>query len=64
MNAWTAVDAWLQTRDADTFIDDAVLGALPAHEADSLLEEFDIVPNRESRRTLFLLMDSALTNGR
>lgn len=63
-NAWTQVDAWLHTAEADWFIDEAVLGGLPEYEADEVLVDFDIIPHRESRRTLALLVNAAISDGR
>lgn len=57
---WNYVADWLKTPEADWFVDDAVMGSLPVHEADALLAEFDIVANVESRRTLALLIDDAI----
>lgn len=57
-NQWTRVADWLKTEDANWFVDEATSGTLPAYEADSLLMDFDICVNVESRRTLALLVST------
>jgi hypothetical protein len=63
-NRWTAVRHWLHTNDADWFIDAAVLGGLPKHEAEDLLQDFDIAATPEALSKLGREIDAALQDGR
>lgn len=60
---WTRLQAWLRTSDAGSFMDDAVMGCLPAYEAGELLEDYGLEDTAENRRRLGRELDAALTAG-
>jgi hypothetical protein len=55
---------WLRTSDADGFVDSAVLGDLPAYEADEVLADHGMESTRENRNWLRAEIDAALAEGR
>jgi hypothetical protein len=60
---WKPVCEWLRTKDAEYFVDAAVLGSLPAWEAEELLIDHDIAVSPASLRRLGLEIDAAIQEG-
>lgn len=60
---WDNVRAWLRTRDADRFVDEAVLGGLPEWEAVELLAEHGLPAGKDALRKLGVEVDAAITAG-
>lgn len=60
---WAELEAWLRSSDGGRLVDDAVLGCLPAWEADELLEEYGLPVTAATRRELGRLIDRLVTCG-
>jgi hypothetical protein len=58
-NRWEVLQAWIASPDGDWFVDAAVLGFLPAYEADEVLEDYGLEASTENRRELARRVDAA-----
>lgn len=57
-NSWEVLQAWLASPAGDWFVDAAVLGFLPAYEAEEVLEEYGLEVSSSNRRELARMVDA------
>jgi hypothetical protein len=57
---WADLRVWLNGRNGEWFVDDAVYGSLPTHTTQEILEDFGIAWTKANRKRLWREIDRVL----